>query len=290
MSSTGNSILGQTVFITESSGSSITNKCCIGTTKRDRKIVKVVDTPGFFGNSLTIEEIRQEVLNCFYLTKPGPHAIFYILRIGRFTNEEIQGVKRFLEIFGGDPLQYTVIILTGVDDLEWNHSSTEEYLDNAPITLKKLIEACNKRCVFFNNRLSNSENQNIQLKKLFTKVEKMLKDNKERKMPYYTNDIITQIGKGASLCAANEHVEADCRFPKLPKVAAGGAAAAGGAGAVIGGVFLFGLPGVVMLPAVGLVGIKIGYDWYKDSKKPNDKLSKVLEEIKEDSNIQCTIS
>lgn len=58
-------------------------------------MVKVVDSPGLFGNRLTKDEIKREIINGFKLTLSGPHAILYILRIGRFKNEEVNGVKCF---------------------------------------------------------------------------------------------------------------------------------------------------------------------------------------------------
>lgn len=280
MSSTGNSILRQKDFISYSSGSSITKNCCIGTTKRDGKTVKVVDTPGFFGNSLTLDEIRHEVLNCFYLTKPGPHAILYILRIGRFTNEELQGVRSFLEIFGGNPLKHTVIVLTGVDDLKWNESSTEEYLNNAHTTFKTLINECNGRCVFLNNRLSNSKDADNQLDELFIVVEKMLKENNLSKDPYYTNHIFTQIGEDMRICVENKPIEATCTSPYIR----------GGSTLLVTGL-VCAVTGVSLwLPVVaGVVTMTMSFR-QNNLKKSDDKLSKVLEEIKEDRIIQCIIS
>lgn len=285
ISVSGNSILKQVCFRSDSSVSSVTKTCCIGITERNGKVVKVVDTPGLFGNSMIVDKIKLEILNCFTLISPGPHVIVYVLRIGRFTNEEIQGIERFLHMFGGNPLQYTIILFTGVDDLEWNQLqvSNKEYLNDVPITLKKLIDGCSGRCVFFNNRLSNSENPNIQLDNFFMEVDKMLKKNQDNGKPYYTDNLSTQIGEDVSVCAEKSD-EANCRYPYLPQVA-------GGTGIVIAttGVVFLGSTSLLVLPVVGL-GIGIGLKYFKYSKKPNDKLSKVLEEIKEDSNIQCTLS
>ncbi|XP_063436269.1 uncharacterized protein LOC134717706 [Mytilus trossulus] len=192
ISASGNSILQQVCFQSDSSGSSVTKTCCIGTSKRNGMIVKVVDTPGLFSNIMTVDEIKLAILNCFSLISHGPHVIVYVLRIGRFTEEEIQGVKRFLQIFRGNPLQYTMVLFTGQDDLEWNEMSNEEYLNSAPIYLKKMVEACSRRCVFFNNRLSNSVTSDLQLDEFFKTVGKILEENRIE-MPYYTNQMCTEI-------------------------------------------------------------------------------------------------
>lgn len=284
ISASGNSILQHVCFHSDSSGSSVTKTCCIGTTERDGKTVKVVDTPGLFGNIMTVDEIKREIFNCLALISPGPHVIVYVLRIGRFTNEEIQGVEKFLHIFGGNPLQYTIILFTGVDDLECDQVSNEEYLNNAPIYLQELVEGCSKRCVFLNNRLLNSKDSEHQAEDIFKLVKEMLKKNYLKKQPYYKNNIISQIAEDERTCVGNKHDKAICIPPYFKQIA-------GGSIVLATGMACFGI-GPTLLPIVGagVVGMVGVSKYYNGLSKPNDERKIGLEEIKEDSSIQCTIS
>ncbi|CAG2230295.1 unnamed protein product [Mytilus edulis] len=190
ISASGNSLLKHVCFHSDSSASSVTKTCCIETTERDGKIVKVVDTPGLFGNIMTVDEIKREILNCFALLSPGPHAIVYVLRIGRFTNEEIQGVQRF----------YTYLI-----------------------------------------------------------------------------------AEDERTCVENKHDKTICIPPYFKQIA-------GGSVVLATGMACFGIsPTLLPFVGAGIVGIGVS-KYYNGLSKPNDELRIVLEEIKEDSRIQCTIS
>lgn len=281
ISASGNSILKQACFQSDSSGSSVTKTCCIGTTERGGKIIKVVDTPGLFGNIMTVDEIRCEILNCFTLISPGPHVIVYVLRIGRFTDEEIQGVKRFLQVFGGNPLHYTIILFTGVDDLEWDQTSNEEYLKNAPSYLKELVKACCRRFVFFNNRLSSSVESDFQLDDFFETVEKMLEVNKKR-IPYYTYQICTHINEDAHYDGVLKQEKDVCN--RQSRQISGGIA-------LVAGCFAVALTGNPIPAVVGLGTGITAITYFSDVKETNDALNTVLDEIKKnDSTRLCTIS
>lgn len=180
--------------------------------------------------------------------------------------------------------------MTGVDDLEWNKSSTEEFLNNAPITLTKLINECSGRCVFFNNRLSNSVDADSQLDELFIVVGKMLKENNLSKDPYYTNEIFTQIGEDMRICVENKPDEATCVSPYMAEGGTVPLLKAGGGTLFATEMVCAVTGGPLWLPFVaGFVTMGCCHR-YNILKKSDDKLRKVLEEIKEDSIIQCTIS
>lgn len=281
ISASGNSILKDAFFRSETSGSSVTKECCIGTTTRPGTFVRVVDTPGFFGNILTKDEIRHEIVNCLTLISPGPHIILYILRIGRFTDEDVQGVRSFLEIFGGNPLQHTILLFTGVDDLECDQSNREDYLKNAPICLRALVKDCNFNCVFFNNRLSKCEDN--QVTELFTIVEEILKKNQHQS--YNTNQMLERIKEESSFIAECKREHEKCTQLKTKQLTKGGAVLATG-------ILAFGVTGLVLLPMVGMgIGIGLTYVSYRnDLQKAKDKLSKVIDEIKEERILQCSIS
>lgn len=232
----------------------------------------MIDTPGFFGNRLEEEEIKREILNCFKMSLPGPNAILYVLRIGRFTNEEIKGIQRFLEIFGGNPLQYTILLFTGEDDLRWNKSSKEEFIGNAPVYLKKLVQKCDNRYIFLNNRLSYSGDSDNQLNELFSTVNNLLKKNIKR--PYYENQILEQVKEVPFLV---EDYKNDIRNPDSNvKVVE------------FSNILNFCKP--MFFHLLATIGFGHRLARWRVEQKVDDTLSKVIDELKEDNTFPCKIS
>ncbi|CAG2229021.1 PIF1 [Mytilus edulis] len=150
-SSTGNTIMQKEYFESDVSSSSITQTCTEGTIDRNYKTVKVVDTPGFFDTSLSNERVKLEILKCFATIAPGPHAILYVMRMQRCTEEEIESVNHFLHVFGGNPYKYTTIVFTGSDALKSTNTTTADYLKIMPDSFHSLLQKCGMRVVFLNN-------------------------------------------------------------------------------------------------------------------------------------------
>ncbi|VDI06256.1 Hypothetical predicted protein [Mytilus galloprovincialis] len=129
-SATGNTILGRREFESKVCGASITNKCKLGmNTRFDRKIV-VVDTSGLYDTGMTNGQVTKEIVKCIGMTAPGPHAILLTVNVGRFTKEEQDTVKHFVDHFG----------IGSVDDVVRKHggfSYTNEMYEEAEKTLQR---------------------------------------------------------------------------------------------------------------------------------------------------------
>ncbi|XP_061604973.1 GTPase IMAP family member 5-like [Phyllopteryx taeniolatus] len=186
-SASGNTILGQTQFLSKLSASSVTQKCEYGSTElaedhdqRRLRRVKVVDMPGFGDTRLSMEEIHTEIAKCLSLSAPGPHAFLLVVPIGRYTIHEDQAVINLAKIFGEDAVKYhTVVLFTRGDELDMG---IEEYLKDSPAGLKNLIDKCGGRYHVFNN---NKNNRNVaQVKELIEKVDRMVK---QAETGFFTN-------------------------------------------------------------------------------------------------------
>ncbi|XP_056468456.1 GTPase IMAP family member 9-like isoform X2 [Gadus chalcogrammus] len=181
-SASGNTILGKQHFLSRLSGSSVTKVCQLrtsdyhveeeaGGTRRMRKKVVVVDTPGFGDTHLTKEQIITEVSQCLALTAPGPHAFLLVVQVGRFPEGENLAVNMMAEVFGEAALRnHTVVLFTRGDNLE---EPMEQYLAYAPARLEDLIRRCGGRYHVFNNRKIDVN----QVDELLSKVEKVMDDN-----------------------------------------------------------------------------------------------------------------
>lgn len=192
-SSTGNTIMKEKYFKSGTSSSSVTRTCRIGKAERKKHILKIVDTPGFFDTNFSMGSVQLEILKCLNMLSPGPNIIMYVLRVGRFTEEEIKAVQHFWHIFGGDPFRYTIIVITGKDDLDQDGTTPTQFLENIPDYFREFLSKCRDRVVVLNNRSKfDSERQ---VEEMFSIIWKMIHENAEVSS-FYTNEILEEIKSG----------------------------------------------------------------------------------------------
>ncbi|XP_060895093.1 golgin subfamily A member 4-like [Labrus mixtus] len=186
-SSSGNTILGEKTFEAKSSQKSITKCCEKAQSDVNSRPVTVVDTPGLFDNSLSHEEVNEEMIKCISLLAPGPHVFLLVLRIGRFTPEEKETLKLIKEVFGKNADKFTIVLLTGGDSLKHDNMSIEEYIEKeCDDSFKKLIADCGGRYHMFDN---HDDKNKTQVSELITKIEEMVRTNGGS---CYTNEVLQE--------------------------------------------------------------------------------------------------
>ncbi|XP_036615296.1 GTPase IMAP family member 1-like isoform X1 [Trichosurus vulpecula] len=187
-SATGNSILGENVFVSKLGAVPVTKVCSKGSRSWGRGEIEVIDTPVF---SLEVSPeglISQEIFRCYHLSSPGPHALVLVTQIGRHTKEDQEAVKKVKEIFGKNVMNHTVILFTRKEDL--GGESLKEYInftDNK--ALKELVAQCGGRVCAFNNRATGRE-QEEQVKELMDIVESLVQKNRGM---HYTNEVYSLV-------------------------------------------------------------------------------------------------
>lgn len=175
-SATGNTILGEELFTSSLSASSVTGECKKESRYRFGHRIEVVDTPGIFDTSQTNKEVQREISECITITSPGPHAFILVLTLSRFTEEEGNSIDHFIKYFGEHIYDYTIIIFTGKDNLDRHKTSLSSYLKTSTQGLKKLTEKCGGRVIAFNNNLENQGSEE-QVKSLFELISQNMKKN-----------------------------------------------------------------------------------------------------------------
>ncbi|XP_078520371.1 GTPase IMAP family member 4-like [Lissotriton helveticus] len=190
-SATGNTIIGQKVFLSHSSTNSVTTVCARKEFYISKRKIVIVDTPGLFDTKLCHEETAHEIAKCVAVSSPGPHAIVMVLQAGRYTPEEKDAVEKIQDIFGKEAMRYMVVLFTRKDDLEYEKLTIEEQINKDHTDLQALIKTCGGGYCAFNNRLQGEESQK-QVSELIAKIDQMVERNDGR---CYTNDMYIQAEK-----------------------------------------------------------------------------------------------
>ncbi|XP_042559443.1 GTPase IMAP family member 7-like, partial [Clupea harengus] len=179
-SATGNTILGREAFESNALPSHVTDICETHCGEVEGRNIAVIDTPGICDRNKTDDQMRKLMAQCIKLSLPGPHVFLLVIRLGvRFTREEENAVNWIQANFGKDASRYTIILFTHVDQLKGK--SIEDCLRHESINI--IYNSCGGRYLSFNNdERSNRE----QVKRLFEKIERMLKINTGE---FYTNDM-----------------------------------------------------------------------------------------------------
>ncbi|XP_048740621.2 GTPase IMAP family member 7-like isoform X1 [Ostrea edulis] len=204
-SATGNTILGEKLFQSSVSGSSVTNKCSKQHTVRFDKKILIVDTPGIFDTRDSNETIQHEIAKCIGITSPGPHAFIMVLSTTRYTEEEHKSIMHFVNHFGDDIFKYFIVLFTRKDELDEEGRTLMQHIDTVPPHLIQFIQKCGGRVIAFNNRLKG-EQMDAQVVELLSMILENVDNNKGK---CYTNQMYIEAEK-----LIKEREEADLKIAK----------------------------------------------------------------------------
>ncbi|XP_041640090.1 GTPase IMAP family member 4-like [Cheilinus undulatus] len=180
-SATGNTILGQQCFESKFTSASVTVESSKGRSTVDGQVIAVIDTPGLFDTRYDEEKTEKGIKQCITYAAPGPHVFLVVIRLGRFTEEEMKTVERIQQIFGQATDKYTMVLFTHGDQLD---STIEEFLDGSP-DLQELVARCSGQYHVFNNKSKGRS----QVTELLQKIRNMVQKNGGS---HYTNEMFQE--------------------------------------------------------------------------------------------------
>ncbi|KAF8062146.1 hypothetical protein N665_1202s0007 [Sinapis alba] len=216
-SATGNSIARQKVFISKPHAAGVTMECqTFRAVTPEGPILNIIDTPGtfchcifdvyekkntylmlswgcagLFDMSVAAEVISREIVRCLTLAEGGIHAAVLVLSARtRFSKEEEMVLSTLQVLFGSKIVDYLIIIFSAGDVLEDDGVTLEEYLEDCPDYLKRVLILCGQRMTLFDNRTKDSAKQMKQVHELLNLIDLVRKQNSNKP---YTDEMYHKI-------------------------------------------------------------------------------------------------
>ncbi|CAA7033274.1 unnamed protein product [Microthlaspi erraticum] len=177
-SATGNSILGETKFLSKARGRFITKECKLHKSERPNGLtINVIDTPGLFSASSTTDFTIREIVRCLRLAQNGIDAVLLVFSVRNRLTEEEQSTLRTLKIlFGSQIVDYMIVVFTNGDAFD-DGDTLDDYLEDCP-EFQEILKECDDRKVLFDNRRNISEfKKEKQVQELLNLVEQISRKN-----------------------------------------------------------------------------------------------------------------
>ncbi|XP_055084891.1 LOW QUALITY PROTEIN: GTPase IMAP family member 8-like [Periophthalmus magnuspinnatus] len=153
----------------------------------NRRVFRLIDTPGLFDTDLNDPEMSPEILKCIEECAPGPHAFLLVLRVERYTRQEQEVVEKILKHFSEEALKYTTVVFTHGDQLKQRENIKDWAKQNE--ALRSLVQKCGGRCHVFDCKYwKNSQdpyrNNQLQVTELLRTIQTNVEEKNWR---HYTN-------------------------------------------------------------------------------------------------------
>lgn len=189
-SATGNTIIGEAKFNTESSFASCTitpqKEHCVW----NGTVLEFIDTPGLYDTTKTEEMVKQGLTLCLEMPFSGPHVFLVIMSVGRITEQEKYTLKYMSEMFGDQAfLNHTILVITRKehlnleiesDDDDDEYDTSEELekfiLDSSDLT--RIVKQCGNRCLAVSNSGQvDSRKRKREAQRIIQSVNQLIENN-----------------------------------------------------------------------------------------------------------------
>ena len=159
---------------------------------RHGRRMDIVDTPGFLLDAdINNPKVKREFAKTIGLCSPGPHVFVFVFPTPHMHRCDFEIFQKFIHVFGPEVLNYTILLFSKVDDLDYFSLTKQAFILSAPPEWKAIMKVCHYRCVWFQNRAAHLEKELM----VRTFVETMETTVNQNLGQYFCNDLFWTVEK-----------------------------------------------------------------------------------------------
>ncbi|KAK3508113.1 hypothetical protein QTP70_014517, partial [Hemibagrus guttatus] len=172
-SSSGNTILGEKVFLSPKRyREKVTKTCREHTGHAAGRKACVIDTPDLLDPDVTEDELHREKDKLLSLCQSGLHAVLLVVPVGEELESEEEMLEFITVLLGPDIKKFIIVLFTRGDELE-EDETIEQFVDkNGSSELKQLVKECGNNIHVFNNVITERRQVTDLLEKMNLMVSK----------------------------------------------------------------------------------------------------------------------
>ena len=154
-STAGNFFFRESKFIGKGGLLSVTEKCSEATSTICDKKVKIIDSPGFFDGLASAEDTFNELSKAMTHAKDGIHAVAFVMKNNRYTEECEKAIEQLLHFRGLQP--FIFVLLTYAKNIGVTKAKTDEYIqqtlsdERCPPGFKSLMQLVNNHVIMLDS-------------------------------------------------------------------------------------------------------------------------------------------
>lgn len=171
-SSAGNTILGSEQFPTGCGFEPVPAEVVSGSAAVEGCWITVVDTPGFTARDSDEDQLKKRLRMIRQQSDPGPHAVVFVVRIGRMSREDSALLKALGKMFYVDDDNFSMVLFTHGDELRGR--SIDQMIQSNSCVSALVSVSRGRFCVFDNNQKGNRE----QVREFLRHVENIISENR----------------------------------------------------------------------------------------------------------------
>lgn len=154
-SSAGNTILGSEQFPTGCGFEPVPAEVVSGSAAVEGCWITVVDTPGFTARDSDEDQLEKRLEMIRQQSDPGPHAVVFVVRIGRMSREDSALLTALRKMFYDHPSNFSMVLFTHGDELRGR--SIDQMIQSNSCVSALVSVSRGRFCVFDNNQKGNRE-------------------------------------------------------------------------------------------------------------------------------------
>lgn len=154
-SSAGNTILGSEQFPTGCGFEPVPAEVVSGSAAVEGCWITVVDTPGFTARDSDEDQLKKRLWMIRQQSDPGPHAVVFVVRIGRMSREDSALLTALRKMFCDHPSNFSMVLFTHGDELRGR--SIDQMIQSNSCVSALVSVSRGRFCVFDNNQKGNRE-------------------------------------------------------------------------------------------------------------------------------------